>query len=67
MGKQPAVTVGDLTDQTGTAGPHSILYCDRCGAVNSANAGDYQDWDKDHVFVCCGRNMRLVQLGRKKT
>lgn len=60
----PLVTVGDLKNQTGVPGPHPILYCGHCGAGRSSNAGDYWDWPKDHVFVCCDSPM---QLGKLKT
>ena len=53
------VKIADLKDQTGKLGPHPILYCRRCGAEYSANAGDYWDRPPAYVFRCCRRNMRL--------
>jgi len=52
--------VRDLKDQIGTAGPHPILYCPKCGAEFSANAGDYFMSRPDRVFKHCGRLMLLV-------
>ncbi|MFA4971498.1 MAG: hypothetical protein WC683_02715 [bacterium] len=54
------VTVADLKNQIGVPGPHPFLLCNVCGAENSANAGDYWDAPKDHVFTCCGEPMVLA-------
>jgi hypothetical protein len=54
------VTVGDLKNQTGTKGERPQLYCEECGAEFSANAGDYWNAPKDHVFTCCEQPMQLV-------
>lgn len=54
------VTVADLQQQTGTAGPHPFLYCPTCGAEYSANAADYWCLPDDYVFRCCRRNMLHV-------
>ena len=53
------ITVDDLKDQTGS-GPHPILYCEFCESEFSANKGDYFMHPFDHVFMCCGENMHLV-------
>ena len=37
-----------------------LLYCEHCGAEESANPGDYWSTPGDHAFRCCGRPMRLV-------
>ena len=58
--KNKPVTVGDLKDQIGTTGPRPILYCRICCAESSANAGDYFNARKDHVFKCCNAYMALV-------
>lgn len=58
--KRRAVTVGDLRDQTVRRGAREVLFCERCGTTNSANAGDYWNSPSDHVFRCCGLRMRLV-------
>ena len=55
-----AVRVRDLRDQIGSDGPRPLLYCSKCDAEYSANKGDYFMARPDHVFRCCGRNMRLV-------
>ncbi|MCI0525953.1 MAG: hypothetical protein L0Y56_00670 [Nitrospira sp.] len=58
------ITVKDLKDQTGTPGPHSVLYCLNCMSTYSANRGDYffleNPGDRKHVFRCCGEPMILV-------
>jgi hypothetical protein len=54
--KQKRVTVADLP----TRSTDAFLLCPKCHAQCSADAGDYWDRPKDHVFKCCGRNMRLV-------
>src|SRR3990172_2137742 len=54
------VTVKQLKEQTGTAGPHPFLYCVRCGNECSANAGDYFMARPSYVFTCCNVPMRLV-------
>lgn len=54
------VTVADLKDQICMNGPRPFLYCSKCGAEYSANAADYWNVPKDHVFKCCKRNMSLV-------
>lgn len=55
------VTVGDLKDQTGTPGPHPLLYCSVCGEESSANKSDYFLLPDAHVLKHCGKNMRLVR------
>jgi len=54
------ITVADLKDQINTPYPRAFLKCLHCGAEYSANAGDYWDRPLNHVFKCCGRNMRRV-------
>ena len=53
------VTVENLSNQIGTTGPRSILYCPSCGAQFSANSGDYWNLPSGHVFKHCRRNMWL--------
>jgi hypothetical protein len=52
--------VRDLKDQIGTKGPRPLLYCEVCGAENSASKGDYWNCRPDYVFTCCGEPMTLV-------
>lgn len=54
------VKVKDLKDQLGTPWPHPMLKCFVCGAEYSANRGDYFGSSPEHIFKCCGRNMKLV-------
>ena len=61
------VTVANLKDQIGTSYPRSFLYCRKCGAENSANAGDYWNVPGGHVFKCCRVNMVLVTAKRVLT
>ena len=53
------IAVADLKDQILT-NDRSLLYCDMCGAEFSANAGDYWNLPKTHVFTCCDKPMLLV-------
>lgn len=53
------IKVADLKSQTGK-GPHPILLCQKCGAENSANKGDYFAADPSWKFTCCNRPMQLV-------
>lgn len=56
-----SVRVQDLTDQTGNAEPHPILFCECCGGEYSANRSDYSFQYPDvHVFECCDEPMTLV-------
>jgi hypothetical protein len=54
-----AIKVKDLRDQIGTDDT-SLLYCPKCGAEYSANAGDYFMANPETVFKHCGVNMQLV-------
>lgn len=60
MSKSTAVTVAMLPKLTLASEPHPFLYCTKCGAEYSANAGDYWNSPDDHKFRCCRRNMVLV-------
>lgn len=53
------VKVSDLKDQTGTPGPHPFLYCPWCDGHFSANKGDYFNYPREHIFICCKEPMRL--------
>lgn len=55
-----AVKVKDLKDQIGEKFPRPELLCRLCGALYSANAGDYFNAKPDTIFKHCGRNMELV-------
>jgi len=55
------VKVRDLKDQINQRGNRSLLYCDVCETECSANKGDYWSAPEDHVFICCGEDMRLVE------
>lgn len=55
------ITINDLKDQTGTPGPHPILYCAECGSEFSANKSDYFLSAGDDAVKHCGKNMRLVR------
>ena len=58
-----SITIDDLEEQIGSLGPHPILYCERCGAENSANKADYfraMATLTRHPFMCCQEPMRLV-------
>jgi hypothetical protein len=57
---QRLVHVRDLKDQTRSNVPHPILFCEHCGAEDSAHRGDYFALPPEHVFTCCGWPMRLV-------
>jgi hypothetical protein len=65
MGKR--VTVENLKDQIGAEYPRPFLYCRKCGAEYSANAGDYFMARPGHVFKCCKVNMLLVTAKRVLT
>lgn len=54
------VRVQDLPDLLGI-NSQIMLLCDECFEQNSAHAGDYWDRPKDHVFMHCGKPMRLVK------
>jgi hypothetical protein len=54
------VRVQDLPDLLVSNEPIFLL-CDECFAQHSAHAGDYWDWPKDHVFMCCEKPIRLVR------
>ena len=60
-----AIKVKDLKNQIGISGNvvvnNPFLYCRKCGAEYSANAGDYFMAPSDHVFKCCNVNMLLVK------
>ena len=58
--RNKAVTVADLPDLFGVRGPHSFLYCTKCGEESSAHRGDYWFAPEGMVFRCHGRNMVLV-------
>lgn len=53
------VKVSDLKDQISNVGPHPFLYCFQCNSSYSANKGDYFMHPSDHIFTCCGENMKL--------
>lgn len=55
------VTVADLKDQFNQC-LAPFLYCTKCGAQNSAHAGDYFQFPNNHVFKCCKRNMILAHI-----
>ncbi len=38
-----------------------MLYCSKCGALNSAHPGDYFMLNDNDVFRCCGGPMRLIR------
>lgn len=44
---------------------NKIMYCDICGGVFSANAGDYWDVPDNHHFICCGETMELGHFERR--
>jgi hypothetical protein len=52
--------VGNMTNQTGVSGPHSIAYCLICGNEFSANKSDYWDAPDSLVLKCCYQPMHLV-------
>lgn len=54
------VQVKDLPDLFGKRGVRPMLYCELCGAENSADKGDYFNLPPDFVFECCGEPMELV-------
>ena len=58
--KTQQITVGELVNQVGQAGPRAILHCRECGGEFSANAGDYFQLPKDHVMRCCGKPLCRV-------
>jgi hypothetical protein len=55
------ITVADLKDRTGVAGPHPIMYCFDCDMSYSANAGDYWFTQPSTVLKCgqCKMPMKL--------
>ena len=61
------VTRASLQDQIGSPYPRPFLYCRKCGAEYSANAGDYWNTPDSHVFKCCRVNMMLVTASRVLT
>ena len=54
----------NMEDQTGLKFPRVVMYCYECGAMYSADKGDYWNYPDDHTFTCCG--VPCV-LGRKET
>lgn len=66
--KRPrGIRVRDLPEQLGAGSGRQFLYCEHCGAENSAHRGDYFMADPDTVFACCGAPMRLVTARRVLT
>jgi len=55
-----SIRVQDLEDWLGMVGPKPFLYCCKCGAKYSADAGDYFMVSPEQVFRCCGCNLLLV-------
>lgn len=51
----------NLQHQVGN-GPHTVMYCTKCGSQYSANAGDYWDTPDEHVFRCCNRIMLIGRV-----
>ncbi len=50
----------NLKDQVLT-NDKAIMLCRKCGAIFSANAGDYWNLPDSYVFKHCGRTMELVR------
>ncbi len=58
------ITLADLRlaqHRTKNGQTNPLLYCSKCGALNSAHPEDYFNTDDDYVFRCCGGPMRLVR------